>query len=279
MRSAIANGRTGTTMSAWSQIHGGPLSGEDVDATIAFLRSLQKRKTVALDPHGQQGNADEGEKIFGRECARCHGARGTGGPNVGIGNPEFLTTATDAFIRHAITNGRPETAMPKFGDTLGEKGIGDVIAHLRKLQRDSLPPPPEPAAPPPPIPLGPVPLNPKGREPVGLQKAPATTHAEVIHSELEKGAKMAILEARAPSDYRSDHIAGAVSVPFYDVTPYVSGLPKDAWLVCYCACPHAESGNLAARLLEAGFTKVTILDEGLGFWRSKQFGTHQGDSP
>ncbi|HVU00957.1 MAG TPA: c-type cytochrome [Polyangiaceae bacterium] len=279
MRRAINDGRTGTTMSAWSTAHGGPLSGPDVDAVIAYLRTLQPGAPVAVDQHQQAGHVEEGARLFERECARCHGARGTGGPNVGIGNPELLASATDAFLRHAITNGRPETAMPSFGEKLGKQGVDDVLAHLRDLQRQAAPPPPEPPAPPPPIPLGPVPLNPKGPEPAGFQKAPATTHAELIHSELERGAKMAILDARAPQDYRNGHIAGAVSVPFYDVQPYVTKLPKNAWLVAYCACPHAESGQLAQRLLEAGFEKVTILDEGLGFWRSKHFATHEGDDP
>ena len=90
---------------------------------------------------------------------------------------------------------------------------------------------------------------------------------------------MALLDARAPSDYMNEHIEGAVSVPFYDPDPYFSALPRDAWLVCYCACPHAESGQLAQKLLAAGFTKVTVLDEGLGVWRARKYGTHRGDQP
>jgi cytochrome c oxidase cbb3-type subunit 3/ubiquinol-cytochrome c reductase cytochrome c subunit len=76
-----------------------------------------------------------------------------------------------------------------------------------------------------------------------------------------------------------EHIAGAVSVPFYDPDPYLDKLPKDAWLVAYCACPHAESGNLARILMTKGFTKVTVLDEGLGYWRNHNYGTHKGEQP
>jgi len=90
---------------------------------------------------------------------------------------------------------------------------------------------------------------------------------------------MGILDARAPSDYTSEHIAGAVSVPFYDPEPYVSGLPKDAWLVCYCGCPHAESGQLAQKLRAKGFTKVTVIDEGLRYWKAKNYPTHTGLTP
>ena len=93
------------------------------------------------------------------------------------------------------------------------------------------------------------------------------------------GARMALLDARAPSDYINQHIAGAVSVPFYDPTPYLAKLPKNSWLVCYCACPHAESGSLADRLLKAGFKKVTVLDEGLGAWAQKKYPVSSGEKP
>jgi cytochrome c oxidase cbb3-type subunit III len=70
-----------------------------------------------------------------------------------------------------------------------------------------------------------------------------------------------------------------VSVPFYDPSPYFDALPKDAWLVCYCGCPSAESGALAKKLQEHGFKNVTILAEGFGFWKTKNYETRQGDKP
>jgi cytochrome c oxidase cbb3-type subunit 3/ubiquinol-cytochrome c reductase cytochrome c subunit len=70
------------------------------------------------------------------------------------------------------------------------------------------------------------------------------------------------------------HIAGAVSVPFYDPTPYLSSLPANAWLVCYCACPHAESGQLASH-----FAKVTVLDEGLWVWKAHGYPVRSGIDP
>ena len=54
---------------------------------------------------------------------------------------------------------------------------------------------------------------------------------------------------------------------------------RDAWLVCYCGCPHAESGQLAQKLAGKGFSKVTVLDEGLGFWKNRKFETRSGQQP
>ena len=277
LREAIEHGRAGTTMSSWSKERGGPLSPQDIDELIRFLRTWRKGGQAVLDERPLSGDARRGEDLYARECFRCHGMRGVGGPNVHIGNPQILTSASDGFLRYALKRGRPGTQMPAFSETLGDAGIEDVTALLRSWALPPAPPPPPP--PPSPIPLGPVPLNPKGPDPVGFKMTPATTPMAVIHAELARGARMAFLDARAPSDYMDRHIAGAVSVPFYAPGPYLAKLPKNSWLVCYCACPHAESGSLAAKLVEAGFKKVTVLDEGLGAWANKQYPIHTGEKP
>ena len=114
---------------------------------------------------------------------------------------------------------------------------------------------------------------------MGFKAQSGTTGVDVVKAQLDRHAKMALLDARAPSDYTYEHITGAVSVPFYDVEPYVAALPKNAWLVCYCSCPHAESGQLAQALVNKGFTHVTVLDEGLRVWKGKGYPTGSGTSP
>jgi cytochrome c oxidase cbb3-type subunit 3 len=280
LKSAIADGRRGSTMSAWSVARGGPLAPADIDAMVAFIRTWQDRPSVVLDERPVTGDSERGSVIFERECAGCHGLRGVGGREMHIGNPEFVASASDGFLRYAIRRGRPGTAMPGFErarDGLDGQGIEDVVAYMRSWQSGSVPPlqPPVPAK----IPLGPVPLHPRGREPVGFRAFPDLTPVDVVKSELDHGARMGVLDARAPSDYLANHIAGAVSVPFYDSDPYISHLPKSAWLVCYCACPHAESGQLAHKLMTSGFTKVTVLDEGFIVWQTRKYPTRQGMDP
>jgi len=278
LRSAIANGRSGTTMSAWARARGGPLGAGEIDALIATLHEWRDTPRATLDERALDGDAKRGAVVFA-ECVRCHGAEGTGGPNLHIGNYDLLSTAGNGFLRYAIRNGRPGTLMPGFDSALGEHGVDDVIALLRGFQAHgaSIPHPAPPH--PPPLPLGPVPLNPRGPEPLAFRAYPLTTPADAIKAQLDRGARMAVLDARAPSDYLNEHIAGAVSVPFYDPGPYEAQLPKDAWIVCYCSCPHAESGTLAQKLESKGFTKVTVLDEGLGVWKGRNYPTRTGLDP
>jgi cytochrome c oxidase cbb3-type subunit 3/ubiquinol-cytochrome c reductase cytochrome c subunit len=278
LHAAIENGRSGSTMSAWSRNRGGPLGGADVDALIAAMRSTGGRP-AKLDESPLRGDSTHGAAIFARECAQCHGERGLGGTFVQIGNSELLVTASNGFLRYAIRDGRASAGMPAFESKLGDLVIDDVITYLRALQAAAPAAKRSTAAKAPPIPLGPVPLHPRGPEPRDFRPYPGTTPADTIKRELDRGAKMALLDARAPSDYTNEHIAGAVSVPFYDPEPYFSALPTDAWLVAYCACPHAESRTLAQKLSEHGFPKVTVLDEGLGVWRGRKYPTQTGVLP
>ncbi|MEO8905938.1 MAG: c-type cytochrome [Polyangiaceae bacterium] len=278
LREVINNGRTGTVMSAWSKERGGPLSAEDVEQVLTFVRAWATGPRVALDERPLTGDVARGASTYSTTCISCHGSRGIGGPNVHIGEPQLVMSASNGFFRYAIKHGRKGTPMPAFGDKLTDSEIENLTALLREWGAPT--PPPPPPAPPTPLALGPVPLNPKGPDPAGFNVWPkAATKVAVVHAQLARGARMALLDARAPSDYMNQHIAGAVSVSFYDPDSYFAKLPKNSWLVCYCGCPHAESGQLAMKLLAAGFKKVTVLDEGIRVWAEQKFPLSTGDRP
>ncbi len=281
LRNAIARGRNGSTMSAWAKQHGGPLSPDDIEAIVAFIRTWQKGGRLSLDNRPLRGDPKRAEPVYASECARCHGERGVKGPYEQIGNPDLLNDASNGFLRFAIWMGRPGTEMKPFAVKLGQQGLEDMVALVRSFGATAAAKKEAAAAAPPqldaPLPLGKIPLNPHGPEPVGFEIYPKTTPGKVIHEQLARHARLVLLDARAPSDYVREHITGAVSVPFYDPSPYLARLPKNTWLVSYCACPHAESGELAQKLLDHGFKKVTVLAEGIGYWIAQDWkttGTH-----
>jgi cytochrome c oxidase cbb3-type subunit 3 len=273
---AIRYGRSGTTMSAWALDQGGPLSSDDVRAVIAFLRSWQQQPSRTLDDGPILGDGTRGKQIFDKNCRECHGRKGT---YVRIVNRQLLTKAHTGFLRDAIRTGRAGTRMVSFEKALGNQGVEDVVAYLKSLPGWLVPGETPGSARPHPVPLGKLPLNPNGPEPKGFSLFPKLTSLDVIGPAYSRHARMALLDARAPSDYMDRHISGAVSVPYYDPGPYLDGLPKHTWLICYCGCPTAESGALARQLLEAGFDKVTVLGEGFGAWIEKGYPTHTGIEP
>ncbi|MEE9384072.1 MAG: rhodanese-like domain-containing protein, partial [Nannocystaceae bacterium] len=83
-------------------------------------------------------------------------------------------------------------------------------------------------------------------------------------------------KAKPESDYVERHIKGAASLPFYLVESYLDAVPRDVWIVVYCACPHAESEAAADVLLDAGFDKVRVLDEGFRVWQERGYPTESG---
>ena len=80
-----------------------------------------------------------------------------------------------------------------------------------------------------------------------------------------------LVDARPPSDFAVEHIVGAVNVPYFEVDKHLSKLPKDKWIVTYCACPHAEAEEAARQLTKNGYTKVKVMDEGYFGWVDKKY--------
>ncbi len=89
----------------------------------------------------------------------------------------------------------------------------------------------------------------------------------MVAEALDGGTKLLFLDARDKLNYESGHIPGAVNVPFFEVEKHLDKVPNDdTWLIAYCACPTAEAEQLAQKLLDNGYTKVKILQEGLNGW-------------
>lgn len=78
----------------------------------------------------------DGARVYSRNCASCHGARGRGdGPAGGMRRPPSFVdgrwTRTDEEIGAIVRNG--QGAMPPFG-RLDDAEIDAAISHIRRLQ-------------------------------------------------------------------------------------------------------------------------------------------------
>jgi len=99
-----------------------------------------------------------------------------------------------------------------------------------------------------------------------------------LKREMERGADFVILDARPKADYELDHIPGAISMPFFEVEQRYKELPRDKWIVAYCACPRAESQEAVRVLKEKGFQKVKVLYEGYFEWLARGYPVEKGTS-
>jgi len=273
---AISKGRPGTTMSAWSVARGGPLGYNDASAIVAYLRTWQKRPAEPTEGRVVgKASAERGAALYTKECASCHGAGGRGGKYASLSNPELLAAASDGFLARTIERGRAGTPMPGFAQKLGAAGVDDLVVLLRSWQQA-----PEPLADLPPRPgaLGSIVLHPKGPAP-SFEPKTDFIPVDVVKRELDRKATMIVIDARPPADYARMHVAGAISVPFYEVEEYARQLPKDRYILTYCGCPHAESGKARDTLRRLGFPRVAVMDEGLFPWRDRGYPVRGGARP
>lgn len=275
---SIALGRPGTSMAGYGSDIGGPLDNAAIGRIVSFLRA-KGPKPVAIDNAPTTGSAQRGASLYARVCQPCHGDATTRGNTIHLANQQFLALASDGFIRYAIVNGRPGTAMDAFASKLSPQEIEDVVAFVRayaKTTKVAEPPPkPQPLA----APTGkePLILNPKGKDPVwknlrtDAQGQPRYVSVdEVKRALVDEKRRMVIIDARPPSDWMRARIEGAVSIPYHDLKR-LSEIPKNVWVIAYCACPHHLSGIVVDEMWKRGHKRALVLDEGVLEWHRRGY--------
>jgi mono/diheme cytochrome c family protein len=134
----IKNGRAGTTMVPWAAV----LNDEQIQALVAYLRSLHPVEPAKLNESKLEGVPENGEKIYRSICSGCHGRSGAGyqetANGTGIGRKVFLDSAGNGFIRYIVNHGKTQTKMRGFSvknataiANLSDQEIDDTIAYLR----------------------------------------------------------------------------------------------------------------------------------------------------
>jgi len=276
LRGSISHGRPGTPMSAWSMDYAGPLSPQDIDDVVAFMRTWQEHTLPGIHSTVISGDPSAAEPIYQQHCESCHGIQGQGATAVSIANPWFLELASDGFLLHAIDVGRPGTLMAAWDPVLSQSERHNLVALLRSWAipvEDTKVPPFNPD-------LTDHLINPGG--------TPADFSADLtsglfvgvdrVYQSVAAGEELIVLDARPGSDYLAGHISGSISVPFYRMDEAIGLLPQDRWIITYCGCPHTLSSEAATSLQAAGFTQVAVLDEGYYTWLGNGHPTTSGST-
>lgn len=116
--------------------------------SVCLLVALQTRSVQASDDRSGafdlHGDAAEGQGIYLRHCASCHGPQGAGNGQEGkafdSGSSDFTVVEADAgrFYRATRDGGMAvglSGAMPVYRHTLDDDEIHDVVAYLMQLAR------------------------------------------------------------------------------------------------------------------------------------------------
>lgn len=118
-----------------------PMSTQDIDHLIAYLRSWQLRTRVyPLKRTWHSTSIARGKLVFEElaGCMKCHGQQGEGASGPALGNPEFLRVASDGYLIGTVILGRDGTEMRPFTKAgavaLSQEEVEDVVAYLRSFE-------------------------------------------------------------------------------------------------------------------------------------------------
>ncbi|MGH8969215.1 MAG: ArsR/SmtB family transcription factor [Actinomycetes bacterium] len=75
-----------------------------------------------------------------------------------------------------------------------------------------------------------------------------------------------VLDVRPESEYRTGHVAGAVSLPVDELTRRLRDLPKDREVVAYCRGPFCVYADDAVRALTRRGYRAARLEDGYPEW-------------
>jgi mono/diheme cytochrome c family protein len=85
--------------------------------------------------------AEEGEKLWGFNCASCHGLNGDGGIGPALNSKQFLQAASDDQSTTLIAVGVPGSQMSAysqdFGGPLTSEQIKAVVSFIRSWEPDA----------------------------------------------------------------------------------------------------------------------------------------------
>ncbi|MBI5030869.1 MAG: c-type cytochrome [Chloroflexi bacterium] len=124
----IRAGRPNTTMPAWGQSNGGPLTDEDIRQVVSFLRAWEPT-APEIKVNDFVPSAVRGANIFVGSCGICHGDNGKGTNSApALNDAARLKALDDKWYKQTIANGRPAKGMPTWGTVLSPNQIEDLVA-------------------------------------------------------------------------------------------------------------------------------------------------------
>jgi mono/diheme cytochrome c family protein len=136
IRAIITSGQPGLGMSPFGVSQGGPLSDDDVDGLVAFIRSWQANPPVEFPPEIAAPINQDSTTVYAEFCAQCHGSNGEGGIGPSFQSPDFQAQS-DEEIFTTIHDGHQATAMIAWGDLLTTSTINDLVRQLRSFAGQS----------------------------------------------------------------------------------------------------------------------------------------------
>jgi mono/diheme cytochrome c family protein len=136
LRNIISQGQPELGMSPFGPAYGGPLSDDQVDALVAYVRSWQANPPAISPPEVPTPTSEPAltaAQIYTGMCAQCHGSKGEGGSGPALNTPEFQAEFDDQALFEVISQGIPSTPMIGVGELFSDGQIRQLVALTRTM--------------------------------------------------------------------------------------------------------------------------------------------------
>jgi mono/diheme cytochrome c family protein len=145
---SLRRGIPGTSMPGYGKLFDEQRSDRLLDLIFAVFIGLERQEksepTPLPQPPDRPTSQRQTDALFRENCARCHGAFGTGtGPDAldhlprprNLRNQPYFAAVADRRIARAVHDGVPGTAMPAFRDHLEARDIWSLVGKIRAWSR------------------------------------------------------------------------------------------------------------------------------------------------
>jgi len=82
---------------------------------------------------------------------------------------------------------------------------------------------------------------------------------------MEQAPDLVIVDVRTIAEFEDGHIEGAINIPIDELVTRIDELSKDDELLVYCRTGNRSSSAVTI-LLDAGYTKIYHMHEGISVW-------------
>ena len=139
IRNTITSGRPGTTMPAFGEANGGPLTDEQINDLVAFIRAWEVKEEQPAPEEAPGEEVLMGEELYNARCAACHGegGKGTAASPPLLGN-EFVMTSDEAAVKAVISEGRQDKGMPPWKGVLTEEQMDSLVTLLKGWKKEEI---------------------------------------------------------------------------------------------------------------------------------------------
>jgi rhodanese-related sulfurtransferase/DNA-binding transcriptional ArsR family regulator len=100
-------------------------------------------------------------------------------------------------------------------------------------------------------------------EPLGFEEVDRETLLQRVRQD-----SAVVLDVRPVEEYRSAHIAGAISIPLKELAQRLSELPPNQEIVAYCRGPYCVLAIQAVELLRSRGYRASRLEDGVWDWQA-----------